>query len=179
MPDLAHAAASPDLTLGTPEFRAVLRLKSWLPAYVTGGQPVVLAGRELPAQVGGVLAAHPRVLCVGPGEWLLVAESLDSAALRQEVKADLDSQGLVLVDVSQSLAVIRLAGAAARAVLAAGCGLDLHPRSFAPERCARTRFAAVAAVLQCCAGESNFELYVARSHAAYVRTWLADAAAGL
>src|ERR1700757_4624479 len=109
----------------TPGARVMVRLKSWLPEYVTGGRPVRLAGQELPARVGGTLAAQPGVLCVGPGEWLLVAESLDVASLREEVGEDLRRQGLALVDLTQALAVIRVAGAGGRELLSKGCGLGL------------------------------------------------------
>jgi sarcosine oxidase subunit gamma len=51
---------------------------------------------------------------------------------------------LYAVDVSASRAVIELAGAQARAVLAKGCGLDLHPRSFTAGRCAQTVLARAA-----------------------------------
>ncbi|HVW70124.1 MAG TPA: sarcosine oxidase subunit gamma family protein [Steroidobacteraceae bacterium] len=162
--------------LSTTDARVMVRLKSWLPEYVTGGRPVVLAGQELPARVGGTLSAQPGVLCVGPGEWLLVSENLDVAALREEIKEDLERQGLALVDLSQALAVIRVMGRGARELLSKGCGLDLHPKSFPPDHCARTRFAAIAAIVHRLAGESVFELYVARSHAAYLQSWLADAA---
>jgi sarcosine oxidase subunit gamma len=65
----------------------------------------------------------------------------------------------------------------ARELLSKGCGLDLHPRFFAPDQCARTRFAQIPVVIDCLNGPSRFELYVARSHLSYLHSWLVDAAA--
>ncbi len=174
----ATSIAQEELRITMPGPRMLVRLKSWLPEHVTGGRPVVLAGKQLPGQVGATLSAQPCVFCLGPGEWLVVGEGLDVDSLRGEIKGDLERQGLALVDLTQALAVIRLEGGGARELLSAGCGLDLHPKSFPPQQCARTRFAAIAAILHRLAGDSVFELYVARSHLAYVRSWLADAAQG-
>lgn len=172
----AKSTLRADLRISTPGPRLLVRLKSWLPQYVTGGRSVTLAGQELPALVGGTLAAQPSVLCLGPGEWLLTAEQLDVDSLRAQIREDLERQGLALVDLTQGLAVLRVEGAGARDLLSKGCGLDLHAKHFPPNHCARTRFAGIAALLHRLAGESTFELYVARSYLTYLRARLADAA---
>jgi len=145
---------------------AVLRLTSW---------SNVLADSELPAQVGATLAGPTRVLCVSPGEWLLISLEQKAATLREAFSPELLSEGAVLVDITDGIVAFEVHGAAVRDVLAQGCGLDFHPRSFVPGRCARTRFAQIAVVLDCLE-ETRFALYVARSHAHYLAAWLEDAA---
>src|SRR5215213_6271863 len=152
--------------------RSVLRLRSWLREFSRGGKPVMLHGRELPAQVGQILTGEVRALCVSPGEWLVVSTQSNS---RRPLPPDESTQGLVLVDLTDGLAIIDVGGFAARAILSKGCGLDLHPRSFPAGRCARTRFAQIPVVVECLE-PSRFELYVARSYRHYLHSWLEDAA---
>lgn len=153
-----------------------VRLTSWMPELRTGGKAVVLAGRELPTEVGGRLRGPIRVLCVGPGEWLMVSHQHHFMVVRDHVAADLTKYGLALVDLTQALAGLELRGPKARDLLSKGCGLDFHPESFPPGRCARTRFANVPMVIESREEESRFELFVGRSYLAYVQAWLEDAA---
>jgi sarcosine oxidase subunit gamma len=157
--------------------RAVLRLKSWLPEYTPGGKPVMIAGQELPSQAGAVMSGPMHVLCVGPGEWVIIAPEEQGTRLRQRIAPDLIKFGLVLVDLSVGLAALAVQGAIARELLSKGCGLDLHPRSFPAGHCARTRFAQVPAIIECLDGSPRFDLYVARSYFQYLHSWLLDAAA--
>lgn len=156
--------------------RTVARLTSWLPEIRTGGKHVVLAGRELPSRVGGRLRGPIRALCIGPGDWLMVSHQHDFVVVRDHVAADLPPHGLTLVDVSHALAGLEVRGPMARELLSKGCGLDFHPRSFPVESCARTRFAQIPVVIESREEESRFELFVARSLAAWLRSWLEDAA---
>jgi len=157
--------------------RTVLRLKSWLPQHINAEKPVVLAGRELPSQVGAALSAPLRVLCVGAGEWLVVSHERQASALRADIEADLTTYGLALVDVTHGLTGLAVRGCAAREMLSKGCGLDFDPRSFVVGRCARTRLAQIPVVIDCLDTPPRFELYVARSYFQYLHSWLTDAAA--
>lgn len=181
MPERAQMRAMPDKTaavqITVTSSRTSLRLKSWLPEYTNGGKSVVLAGRELPSAVGTTLSGPMRVLCIAPGEWLIVSYEHQASVLRENIEPDLLQQGLTLVDLTDGLAGLEVQGSAAREVLSKGCGLDLHPRSFPTGRCARTRFAQIPVVVDCLDEPPRFELYVARSYFSYLRLWLIDAAA--
>jgi sarcosine oxidase subunit gamma len=61
-----------------------------------------------------------------------------------------------------------------RDLLAAGCSLDLHPRAFAPDRCAQTLLARAQVILEQ-RGEDAFRLHVRGSFAVYLASWLIDA----
>jgi sarcosine oxidase subunit gamma len=175
MPESAEPVASVQTKALTG--RTIMRLKPWLPEYVHGERPVVLAGRELPSKVGATLSGAVRVLCIGPGDWLIVSPQQPASSLREHLEPDLARQGLALVDTSDGLATFEVCGAASREMLSKGCGLDLHPRSFAAGACARTRLAQVPVVIECLDAPQRFELTVARSYASYLQAWLVDAAA--
>ena len=97
----------------------LLQLKSWLP------QNVTFFGQRLPSQVGEISSGSTRVLCVGPGEWLVVARD-------RLVPFEEPDLGLAQIDVTDGLARLEVRGRAARELLSKGCGLDFHPRSFRP-----------------------------------------------
>jgi sarcosine oxidase subunit gamma len=180
MPEGTQMSSVPNKTsvvqITTMTFRTSLRLKSWLPQHTNGVKPVVLAGRQLPLQVGATLPASPRVLCVGPGEWLVVSYARQALELREDIEPALSRQGLVLVDLTHGLSGLDVRGSAAREVLSKGSGLDFHPRSFPVDRCARTRLAQIPVVIDCLDASPRFELYVARSYFQYLHSWIFDAA---
>lgn len=155
---------------------SVLRLRSWLPESSSAASQVALAGQALPRTVGETLFGSARALCLGPGDWLIVSDQHTASNLREHFEPDLSRQGLALVDLTDGMAVIEVYGPTTREVLSKGCGLDMHPRSFPPGRCARTRFAQIAVVIECLDAQPRFELTVPRSYLHYVHSWLADAA---
>src|SRR5688500_4463725 len=91
-------------TVAPAELASSMRLLSWMPEYRTGGKPIVLAGRELPAQVGDRLRGPIRILCVGPGDWLLVSDQYPAGMVQVQLGADLSKYGLVLTDLSDAIA---------------------------------------------------------------------------
>ncbi|HEY3850393.1 MAG TPA: sarcosine oxidase subunit gamma family protein [Steroidobacteraceae bacterium] len=152
-----------DLELSViPAGRAIVNLKTWMRAPVS-----------LPSLVSSVAA---RLLTLGPDEWLMISDSLDGPGLHGAVAALARSHGMVAVDLSQGIAGLELKGMAARDLLASGCGLDLHPRSFPVGCCTRTRLAQLAVVIECTHSEPQYELYVGGSYLPYLKAWLEDAA---
>jgi heterotetrameric sarcosine oxidase gamma subunit len=161
--------AKPDLEsvrLTERRVRAVVRIQSLLTGASHGDW------RKLPCDIDGLDA---RGLCIGPGDWLVVSESLTAAELRERWADDPSTTQLAIVDVTYDFVVLELAGGAAREVLAKGCGLDLHPERLPPGQCTRTRLAKIAVLIDCLE-QSRFELYASRSYATYLRGWLEDAA---
>ena len=132
--------------------------------------------RLLPERVGETAeGANTVALCIGPGDWLIVSDTSDATALRQRVEGATRDVEITTVDLTDGLAVLEVSGPVARELLAKGCGLDLDPAGFSGGRCARTRFAQVSVVIHC-RGHATFTLYVARSYASYLDSWLRDAA---
>jgi sarcosine oxidase, subunit gamma len=120
----------------------------------------------------------PRVLCTGPGEWLVVHAPTAVERLCEVLAPALENRSLVLVDLTEGLVALEISGSEARAVLGKSCGLDFDPRRFRHNQCARTRFANIAVLIDCIQPGQVYILYVGRSHASYLKSWLADAATG-
>ena len=138
--------------------------------------------------VAGVLGLDPVVepstaarrrdvsmLWLGPDEWLVVAPDRRVDRIERTLRDALEGQHAALTDVSHSRTVLALSGPDARAVLAKGCPLDLHPRAFGPGRCAQSRLAKCQALIHQTDEAPAFEIYVHRSFAQYAWTWLEDA----
>ena len=116
------------------------------------------------------------MLWLGPDEWLLVMPDRRLERVERRLRAALDRQHAALTVVSHSRTVFALSGPDAGAVLGKGCPLDLHPRAFPPGRCAQSMLAKCHALIHLVDPAPVFEIYVARSFAAYAWTWLEDAA---
>jgi sarcosine oxidase subunit gamma len=117
-------------------------------------------------------------LWLGPDAWLLTCPPAEAAARIESLRVALAEVHAAVVDVSDDRAVIRLAGPSARDVLAKGCPLDLHPRTFAAGRCAQSLLAKASVLLHPlddAPGGPVFDIYVARSFAHYLWAWLEDA----
>ena len=113
-----------------------------------------------------------QTLWLGPDEWLLVTHSGAgrAATLIGEIGAALGSAHHSAVDVSAARTVFELWGAERYDVLAAGCGLDLHERSWRPGTCAQTLLARVPMLLQ--EHDGMTRLFVRSSLERYLVTWL-------
>lgn len=122
-------------------------------------------------------AAFPRLLWLGPDEWLAVTEDGEAAETAKALGSALAGRHAQALDVSDARAVIGLGGPAARDVLAKGCTLDLHPRVFGAGRVARTLLARAPVILHQLVDTPEYDLYVARSYADYLWAWLEDAGA--
>jgi sarcosine oxidase subunit gamma len=119
------------------------------------------------------------VLWLGPDEWLIVAHTEAAADLAERLEAALAGLHHSLVDVSAGRVALELEGAEARAVLAQGMSLDLHPRAFGPGRCAQTGLARVPVILQQIDATPRFRIFVRASFAPYVAEWLESTIAEL
>lgn len=79
-------------------------------------------------------------LWLGPDEWLVVGPDGTAASIVDELRAALHGAHASIVDVSANRAVLDLSGPSALDLLATGCTIDLHPRSWRPGMCAQTLF---------------------------------------
>jgi sarcosine oxidase, subunit gamma len=166
--------SSPAVTLAEagPMRQVGLRLRAPFPAYLAG-VPLPLAPNRVAAM--GTL----RVLWLGPDEWLVTAGG-DAPDLLPRLERAAAGRRAAITDLSSSRAIIELSGAGARELLAAGCGLDLHPRVFAPGQCAQTPLARVPVILdQLDEAPLRYRVLVRRSYARWLVDWMLDAAEGL
>src|SRR5262245_56277936 len=92
-----------------------------------------LAGVPLPMQPNRVASMREvRTLWLGPDEWLVTAPGGGTPELFARLSRALTERPAMVTDLSASRAIIEIAGPRSRRLLQKGCGLDLHPRSFAP-----------------------------------------------
>jgi sarcosine oxidase subunit gamma len=161
--------SSPSVALAARPARQIgLRLRSPFPAY--------LAGIPLPLTPNRVASAGAvRVLWLGPDEWLVIGEG-DAPDLMPRLERAVADRRAALDDLSSSRLVIELSGAGSRELLAASCGLDLHPRVFGSGQCAQTLVAHVPVILDQLDAAPVFRLLVRRSYARWLLDWLIDAA---
>ena len=133
-------------------------------------------GAPLPTEPNTVaVAGRLRVLWLGPEEWLVVGPDGSAPATAAMLRAALEDEPGSVVDVSANRTTLELSGPAARQVLERGCALDLHPRAFAPGRCAQTLLSKVNVILHQVDPEPTYRLLVRGSFAQYLADWLLDA----
>lgn len=133
-------------------------------------------GAELPLRVGQATEAHGAwTLCVGPSEWLVLAEGdMDpTASLRGQLRGF-----AAVIDVSVAYTGFALRGLRAERLLRKGCALDLDPAVFLPRRCARTVFARVPVILLRRSDDDEFWILASASYAGWLSEWFADAQLG-
>jgi sarcosine oxidase, subunit gamma len=171
--DAALPLALPHIGIDLGEERGVqqigLRLRPPLPAY--------LAGLPMPLEPNRAAAmGSVRSLWLGPDEWLVTAAEEAVPGLLPRLRRALGGRHAVMTDLSSSRVILALAGERARDLLAAGCGLDLHPRAFAPGCCAQTLLARVPVILDQIDERPHYRILVCRSFARWLVAWLTDAA---
>ena len=146
-----------------------VRVKAPVPAY--------LAGVPLAMQPNRVASMREvRTLWLGPDEWLVTAPEGAAPDLFGRLIRALGGRHASVTDLSASRSIIEIAGTHARTLLEKGCGLDLHPRAFAPGQCAQTVFAKLPVIIDQLAAAPLYRLFVPRSAARWLAEWLIDAA---
>lgn len=132
-------------------------------------------GVELPD--GSRVAHGPSISFVGygPGQWLAVSESLVNETLARDLGQRL--RGLASIsDQSGGRAVLRVSGRRARAVLAKGLPIDLHPRAFTPGSAATSTISLMGVQLWQVDDAPTYDLAIFRSVSASFWRWLTASA---
>ena len=130
------------------------------------GSAEIVAGLSLPGLGSSTSDGDRFAVTLGPCWWLVDAPA-GSAALSGSAEVS-------AVDVSAQRTPLILSGPAARAVLAHGCSLDLHPDSFEVGASAQTSLAK-AGVALARTGVEEYRCWVRASYARYLAWWLIDA----
>jgi sarcosine oxidase subunit gamma len=112
----------------------------------------------------------------GPGQWLAVSETLAGEALARDLGERLS--GLASIsDQSGGRTVLRLRGPRARAVLAKGLPIDLHPKAFAPGSAATSTISLMGVQLWQVDDAPTYDIAIFRSVSASFWRWLTASAA--
>lgn len=134
-------------------------------------------GYALPIEANTVAGNDASRACwLGPDEWLLICEDTKRAELKKRLDDALTGHAYAATDITDSRAVLRIAGVCARPVLAKGCPLDLHSKIFGVGRVAQSVVGKAQAMILPIDG-GGYDLFVSRSFAGYLWSWLLDAGA--
>ncbi|GGX20334.1 sarcosine oxidase subunit gamma [Streptomyces chartreusis] len=133
---------------------------------------------QLPLQPNTVVrTGELTVLWLGPDEWLLIGRPGGEGELESRIREAAGDEPVSVTDVSAQRTTLLVTGPRARDLLAHGCPLDLHPRSFGSGRCAQTTLGRTQAVLVARdEPRAGFWVLVRSSFAGYLADWLLDAA---
>ncbi|MGW6790463.1 sarcosine oxidase subunit gamma [Streptomyces chartreusis] len=133
---------------------------------------------QLPLQPNTVVrTGELTVLWLGPDEWLLIGPPGGEGELESRIREAAGDEPVSVTDVSAQRTTLLVTGPRARDLLAHGCPLDLHPRSFGSGRCAQTTLGRTQVVLVARdEPRAGFWVLVRSSFAGYLADWLLDAA---
>jgi sarcosine oxidase subunit gamma len=116
------------------------------------------------------------MICMGPGQWLAVHDSLDGPALESKLQTAI-GRSAAICDQSSARVLLRLAGPRARDVLAKGLPIDLHPSVSAPGHAAATLIGHIGVLVWQIDQRPTYGLAVSRSYACSLYEFLLDAGA--
>jgi sarcosine oxidase subunit gamma len=132
-------------------------------------------GVELPDRSRAVHGPSVSFIGYGPGQWLAVSETFAGEALARELSERL--RGLASIsDQSGGRTVLRVSGPRARAVLAKGLPIDLHPRAFEPGSAATSTISLMGVQLWQVDDAPSYDLAIFRSISASFWRWLTASA---
>jgi len=133
-------------------------------------------GIEMPEAGRSAAGPGATALWTQPGCWMLTAPWIGEGVLAAAVRGALEGHATV-IDQSHGRITIGIEGEQARAVLAKGCRLDLHPRAFGPGRVASTVIAQVNCLIHQVDATPRFEMTVFSTLAEPFFHWLSESAA--
>lgn len=171
------SATDAGLTVRERPYRAYVNLRGDATSteFTAGVRKV--AGIDLPTEPNTVVEGDEcRALWLGPDEWYIVGAPGCEAELVEALENALAGQHFAVNDLTSGLTTLELRGRRVRDVLAKGCTLDLHPRSFGAGQCAQTLVAHAGILIRHVDDTPTFEITVRRSFADYFWVWLEDAA---
>lgn len=126
----------------------------------------------LPAEPNRSVGDALRVLWLAPGEWMIVGHGVEAAAV---LAAAHGAAAVHLADVTQGRILYVVDGPRARDLLAKGCTLDLHRRTFEPGSCAQSALAQVFVLIERRHDDDRFHVYADASYARHLDLWFEDA----
>lgn len=132
-----------------------------------------LSGLKFPTKIGKTdMSAGRHILCLGPDEWLIIAEPKEKAKLAKTFAKIEKGYVVSITDISHRNVGFGIMGAEAVKALNVGCPLDLSLEAFSIGKTTRTVFESASIILTRI-GEAEFEIECWRSFAPYLRDFFA------
>jgi methylglutamate dehydrogenase subunit D len=168
----------------TPAFSADVREELTLASISAGNGQTSAVAKVLADTIGVTLPTSPivvhgkntRVMWVGPDQWIAMAEGSDGRDLERELKGPLSGLAAV-ADLSDARVVMRISGPKARAVLAKGLPLDLHPSVFKSGDVAISHVSHIGVLIWQVDDAPTYDIAMFRSFADSFAHWLVESAA--
>lgn len=133
-------------------------------------------GFDLPRPGTSAINGLTTAIWIAPETWLILRDGSQGDDLVRELAAACGDTASV-VDQTWGKSIVRMSGARVRDVLAKGCRIDLHPRTFVPGKSAVTPIAHMHAILLQIDATPTFDLIVPSTLARDFVAWLRLSAA--
>ena len=134
-------------------------------------------GIALPTEPNTIAENDSYCVCwLSPDEWMIRSKGSPTGDLATRLELALNGIFCAVTDQNSAYSVLKLRGPKARSVLAKGCPLDLHPRSFGAGQCGQSHYYKTSVLLRGLdngAGD-HWEMIVRRSFADYAVRMLMD-----
>jgi len=127
---------------------------------------------DLPLQPNTFNAGLSTAYWLGPDEWLLASPAGERPTLPALIDDALSGMHASLSVVNGGYVALRVGGLNAATLLAKGCTLDFHPRSFSVGQCAQSGLAKASVLISMVDDAPAFDIFVRRSFAEYLALWL-------
>jgi sarcosine oxidase subunit gamma len=128
--------------------------------------------QDLPLTPNTTSAGLSMIYWLAPDEWLVVTPAGVRPTLPTLLDDALHDKHASMNVVTGGLVAMRISGKHSAELLARGCTLDLHPRSFAVGQCAQTGIAKASILIARVDDAPTFDVIVRRSFAEYLALWL-------
>lgn len=167
------AKSNAGLTMSEVGHRSIVNIRGTASDSAFASAVQSATGLALPTKANTVTTGGGKqILWLGPNEWWVTAADGQAEALVETLRAAFVGQHAIACDVSESRVILSIKGPQARALLARGVSLDLHPRAFKVGECAQTGLSRANALIHLVDDAPTFELYVLKSFADYIWRWL-------
>jgi len=133
--------------------------------------------QELPLVANTMRGGPISIFWLGPDEWLIVTRAGHGAALAVSLGDTVSDFHASVNELHGGQIALRLSGPRSVEILAKGCTLDLHARSFAAGDCAQTGLGKANVLIGKVSEDPVFDVIVRRSFAEYLANWLKTAGA--
>ena len=131
--------------------------------------------QDLPLATNTTSAGLSMIYWLGPDEWLIVTPAEVRPTLPTLLDDALHGMHVSMNVLTGGQVAMRISGEHAAALLAKGCTLDLHPKTFSAGQCAQTGLAKAGILLSKVDDIPTFDVIVRRSFAEYLAVWLEHA----
>lgn len=169
----AAELSSPGILVAEKPCRGLVQVAAWADSLAEASAILGrVTGLNVPQPTGATASdARLKILCVGPGRWLVDGSGEIQANLRQALTIEVAA----LTDLGHAFTLLRVSGPRVLALLAKGPAIDFEC-AFPPGSVARSTIQHIGVTIYRPAAE-DFELYVYRGFARSLRDWVLDAAA--